>query len=640
MVMGYAVLLCACMAVDGPQVRLENPVLRVTLGSDNGLLAVLDKRTGQTWNQYRVSRDGGADCPAPELLSVTPERRRFVLRVWLDGRRKDGASAPAPFELVVSLDAAEAEMTLDFIPKTDGAWNEAAHGDVFALASDTSHVLLPHAEGLLAPVRRDAPDFLDLGKDYIYSGLGAYCACLGLVDTARGDGLLYYFDDPELAGYESATLTVNGVNVMAPRLVWRGSKHQFSRPPRVTVCFEAEGGYVALAKRYENRYRAKGLFKSLREKAEENPAVDALVGAPVFWVHRTPQDVLDVATMLKDDGVDRAILEVGFTNYEVVPGGEKDATDLEGVVRRIRDMGYVVSRYDQYRDAFRRDEHESPYHQINTDAYPDGCVRNEDGSLRPAWPPGFVINPVFGLDLAKKHIPADLERYAYSGRFIDCVGTCLLWEAEDWNPARPLDVYGARDAREELLRYVNTLGLVVGTEGGIDCFLRYLHWLETPMSLVRWTAPGLSVPGWEPVNDFEAYRVSIGTTYRIPFFSLVHHAEVLITWRWEDGFSRLPKYWRDKILWSLLYGNPPMFFLNREAYLRERERIAETCREVCAWTRRVGYAEMTSHRFVTPNRHVQETTFSTGDRIVVNFGDPPYVLPDGTTVAGKGYVTW
>jgi hypothetical protein len=54
---------------------------------------------------------------------------------------------------------------------------------------------------------------------------------------------------------------------------------------------------------------------------------------------------------------------------------------------------------------------------------------------------------------------------------------------------------------------------------------------------------------------------------------------------------------------------------------------------------------MTDHRFLTPDRNVQQTTFSVparrgpskGITITVNFGDNPYRLPDGKEVEPMGY---
>jgi len=40
---------------------------------------------------------------------------------------------------------------------------------------------------------------------------------------------------------------------------------------------------------------------------------------------------------------------------------------------------------------------------------------------------------------------------------------------------------------------------------------------------------------------------------------------------------------------------------------------------------------------LTPDRDVQQTRFSNGVIITVNFGDKPYRLPDGTEVPPMGF---
>jgi hypothetical protein len=54
--------------------------------------------------------------------------------------------------------------------------------------------------------------------------------------------------------------------------------------------------------------------------------------------------------------------------------------------------------------------------------------------------------------------------------------------------------------------------------------------------------------------------------------------------------------------------------------------------------RRVGYQEMTDHRFVSPDRNVQQTSFANGTRVVVNFGETQWKLGNGL-VAQPGSVT-
>ncbi len=574
------------------------------------------------------------------LESIEPATNTFVLNTQLPGIQRDGKLAPAAFKLVVQLDAERPELHVRFEPELEGEWREVNYPYVFTLDGEQAYVLLPHSEGLLAPVRRSSPKFLELPKDYIYNGYGAFCACLGLVDMAQGHGMLMIYDDPELAGYEMADARADGA-IIAPRAYWRASKFRFDAPRRLTFAFSDQGGYVALAKAYRRHHQEAVPVKTLEEKRGANPNIDKLVGAPVFWVFESPEEVRNVAAMMKEDGFERVLFEVGYPYHSTLPGHEKQAEELAQAVQIVREMGYIISRYDQYRDTYEKDETASIYHQINTEAYPESVVVTETGELRHGWPPGYVINPVKGLELARQHIPQDLSRYAYNARFLDCVGTCALWESEDWSPQHTLDTYSGMQARRELLQYAQSLGLACGTEGSMDCFLPWLDWLESPMSLVKWTSKSLGVPGWTPPDTLDpGYQVSIGTEYRIPFYSLVHHDEVMSTWRWEDGFIRLPQYWQDKNLWSMLYGNPAMYFLNEQAYRHWRAGIPHTRQYLDWWTRKVGYAELVSHRFVSPDWKVQESVFSTGDGVVVNFSTQDYPMADGEVIPARSYRTF
>ena len=46
---------------------------------------------------------------------------------------------------------------------------------------------------------------------------------------------------------------------------------------------------------------------------------------------------------------------------------------------------------------------------------------------------------------------------------------------------------------------------------------------------------------------------------------------------------------------------------------------------------------MTDHRFLTPDRAVQQTAFANGVTITVNFGSAPYPLPDGAQLKPLGF---
>jgi len=65
----------------------------------------------------------------------------------------------------------------------------------------------------------------------------------------------------------------------------------------------------------------------------------------------------------------------------------------------------------------------------------------------------------------------------------------------------------------------------------------------------------------------------------------------------------------------------------------QRGRFVESYRTATPVARATGYAEMLSHRWLTADHTVQESRFANGVTVTVNFGERPYTLPDGGTLA-------
>ena len=97
---------------------------------------------------------------------------------------------------------------------------------------------------------------------------------------------------------------------------------------------------------------------------------------------------------------------------------------------------------------------------------------------------------------------------------------------------------------------------------------------------------------------------------------------------------------RSKNLWSVLYGGAPMYRIYGNDVRNYAEEIRRTQRYVNEWVRQIAFDEMTNHRFVTPDRLVQETEFAGGRGVVVNCGDADFTLPDGQAVAARDYVSF
>jgi hypothetical protein len=144
------------------------------------------------------------------------------------------------------------------------------------------------------------------------------------------------------------------------------------------------------------------------------------------------------------------------------------------------------------------------------------------------------------------------------------------------------------------------------------------------------------IKAWDEVPERVA-KFQLGHKYRLPLWELVYHDCVVAQWYWGDYNNKLPALWDKRDLFNILYGTPPMFMFNRQIWDNNKDRFAQSYKDVCPVARAVGYAEMTDHSFLTPDRDVQQTTFSNGTTITVNFGENPYRLPDGKEVEPMGY---
>ena len=278
-------------------------------------------------------------------------------------------------------------------------------------------------------------------------------------------------------------------------------------------------------------------------------------------------------------------------------------------------------------------------------------------------PESGVVCSDFFLPLALKNLDRQFADFDYSAWFLDCLGSVgFNSEAECHDPRHPCDRYDTRRERLALLAEVNRRGKLASTECGIDYLLPHLHWVEGGTTLVRWvdslerrpTHENESINSADGMKESDVLKeiralpttatpprtISISTRYRIPFYSLCHHDEVIQTWRWEDGMEQQPAYWQWKSLWTVLYGAAPMYRIFAPELEKWQKEIGQTNRYVGGFVREVAFDAMTSHRFITPDRLVQETEFSSGRGVVANFGDADHTLPDGQIVKRRDFTSF
>ena len=131
-------------------------------------------------------------------------------------------------------------------------------------------------------------------------------------------------------------------------------------------------------------------------------------------------------------------------------------------------------------------------------------------------------------------------------------------------------------------------------------------------------------------------RFQTGAFYRLPLWELVYHDCVVAQWYWGDYNNKLPAVWDRRDLFNALYGTPPMFMFNRRLWEKERAGFVQSYQTVCPIARATGYSEMLSHRWITPDHAVQETTFANGQTVTVNLGDREFTMADGFKLPAMG----
>ena len=146
-----------------------------------------------------------------------------------------------------------------------------------------------------------------------------------------------------------------------------------------------------------------------------------------------------------------------------------------------------------------------------------------------------------------------------------------------------------------------------------------------------------------PIQVRPEYRdITLNETLRVPLWELVFHDAVVVSSRWDYTPNRFTdkRDWDKETLFYLLNGDMPTFLTDRADFRANKDRFVRASRTVGKWNEQTGFEEMTDHRWLAPEGRVQQATYESGKRVVVNFGPGEFRLPDGKVVPDQGYVTY
>jgi hypothetical protein len=497
---------------------------------------------------------------------------------------------------------------------------------------DSDFILVPYAEGQIFPATEVA-----FSRWYDTAEWKTAMGFAGVTDLDSGYGLMA----------ETPFDLALGVPVVESRLAlkagWRGEKGRFGYDRKLVYYFSPQGGHTALARRYRELAKKLGYVAPFREKAKRNPDIPLLLGAVNLWAHSggLPKDFYED---IHACGVDKAMVSLG--------GGWIGPKGVASVVDRLNQLGYLPGHYDIFTDVWDRKSGVNEWYRV--DGYPKDVIVNADGTMRKGWLAksegkeyqGYYTCARTHRRVAKERITRDLAENKYRMRFIDVVCTALF---ECYSPDHPTTRTEDARARADMLALVaKDFGLVTGSEEIKEYAIPVSDYSEGTMTEKPHSNAGYD---WgrsvEEEPDYAKFNSS--AVYRVPLFELVYHDSHVSSWYTGDGSTKIVSAWAAKDLLNTLYGTMPLWMPNKEQWTKYRERFIASYHNVNTVFAAVGGAEMLSHEFLTPDRQVQRTTFSSGVTVTANFGDKEYtvkkpirrVLPKhGYLAAGKNLDAW
>lgn len=616
-----------------PQSRrqsVESRTLRVTLDEALGTLSFTDLRNDRTWSQ--TSRVGSL----PQVDDVRVDGATLSYRLSLPGGAVRVAVTPE--------DHAEALVILT--PESGELRQPMAYPPPVVPPSAEAEWVLPADEGVL--IRADRTDMPRFTGTYTWSQGSLLMPWYGVLQ--RDAGLMMLVETPDDWDMTVSPMpTATGALAVAASR-WLPSKGALNYPRRLRFCAFDQGGYVAMAKRYRTFLQQAGRFKTVAEKAAEVPAVGKLIGAIDIYDKSGPNDHTVLDWMIAQ-GIRRAL-------YYGSENADKN--------RKAAEAGYVTAIYDIYTDiagpellAIWGPAKDPLDHRKN--GYPQECVVTAQGAYKPGF--AYPVGAAGGVDPAgragkripcytrcsltkaawlQRIVPDQAQRLGLRSRFLDVETATTL--AECYSDAHPATRTQDREARRALFTYLRSLGQVCASEGGSDFANDLLDYQEGSLTLNHFGGVAGVYVGTSPFRLPEDYiRSQFDPAIRVPLRELVYHDSTWVTWRWNHTPNRWEQreYWDDWDLLHLINAQMPIFILSARDLPSQAERVLKTYRDVCGFLEKVGGVEMTGHRFLTPDRTVQESRFANGWAVVVNFSaDRAYHSPEGQEVPPRGFVTY
>ncbi len=614
--------------IDAKVWIISNSNLEVRFNDETALLSVTDKRCNKTWEQVELIK---------KWTSAKTTQTKNLLTISLSGE--------FPLEVILKLTESSA-LEVELIADAIAPFEKLSFPPAFQTPDENHYLLFTDGEGFL--LKADDTEY-GIGRQIMHSMRGLSMPWMGITDSNFETGYMAIVDTPDDS--EIWVKRYDGLISFEP--LWVSQKGKFGYNRKLTYHFFSEGGYVAQCKKYREYIWSKNDVPiTLAEKQKRFPAIEKMIGAMHIYLWDDAREV-SFAREMKEAGIDKAFI-LWNPNHPPYPKAGYD--------NHIKELGYLSGVYELLRDVHLRDTVGTidPNNRtgtwLNRFRYPGLFNKivlvQKDGSNHYSGF-GYDINPKTITSLISEiRTDREMEVYPHESFFLD--GFLASGIFEDYGTENPLTRTQYKEAVIEMNEYfANKYNAIVGMEWGADYGVptsAYAHGMTTLHHMLyaspyrnkkgsiyyvgAWDNPSRpSIMVGEYVTDPYYHKWAINERIRVPLYQLVYHDAIVNTWRWDDASHHMPEIWWKKDLFDMLYGTAPVWCLDRPRWEKFRETFIESYKNIGPWLEQIGYDEMVSHRFVTPDHQVQESVFSSGKKVIVNFGDSEYLHEDKTISA-------
>ena len=565
------------------------------------------------------------------------------IRSCFEGFEANGTVRPYSFETLIWIEAVSGDIRFEWLPLCEEGLSVKKvrwPGEMsFEKASRSWYSVLNHQQGLLVP--NDWETALD---HVVFNGFfetaGAYMPWFGQVKDR--EGYIAICETPWNAGYTAEHPAGGPYSHVGIYYEPSLGKMDYRRVLRYTLLSDCD--YNDLCKVYRAYVRETGHLRTLAEKAAQNPSVDRLIGCSfvhtgIKTVVQPDSDFFDPENpeknnhctpfskrteeikLLHNMGVEKLYLHLdgwaqpGYDNCHpdyspacIEAGGWEGMKELADT---MHECGYLFGIHDQYRDFYKSAK---SFDENYACCLTDGTIPEHH---RWAGGPQSYLCATQAPYYLRRNFAALFENgIELDGAYLD-VFTCNEGD-ECTNPEHRMTRWECYEYRGQCFSWLLAHGILSSSEEVSDWAipsLVFCHYAPYSFMMKR---PGLPKDG-----------------IPVPLFNLVYHDCVIEPWMMDKASEN-----DDYMLYALLNGGAP-YLLRDAAYLNTDgsfegdellalEEMIRRSKTVSALHEKIAKCEMVRHRMNPENWWIQETEFSDGTKVKVDFKNQTYEISEGS----------